>query len=104
MMLKPPPPTFAKSRDEIKSMASAVAADLRKAAEAVRGEPASPTGGGSRQRALPEDLRQRFINVRTALVERGIFDQVLARFDTAAAPQETTLEIADELAKVASTL
>ncbi len=104
MILQPPKPTFAKSLEEIKSTAARVAADLKKAAETAKPEPASPTGGGSRQRGLPEDLRQRFVNLRTALVERGIFDQVLARFDTAAAPQETTLEVAEELAKVAASL
>jgi hypothetical protein len=88
------------TNEELKSMAAEVAGELQSAAG---GEPAA-TGGGSRQRGLSEALRDRFIRVRTALFQRGIFDPVLVRFDTASAPQASTKEIGDELALVASAL
>jgi hypothetical protein len=88
------------TNEELKMMAAEVAAELQSATST---EPAS-TGGGSRQRGLPEPLRDRFIRVRTALFQRGIFDPVLVRFDTASAPQATTKEVGEQLATVASTL
>ncbi len=103
MILQPPRSTFALSAERIKSMAAAVATDLRMAAAGAQ-EPSAPTGGGSRQRGLPEELRQRFIEVRTALIQRGIFDPVLSRFDTSTAPQATTLAIADALQKIAAAM
>ena len=88
------------TNDELWSMAAEVAAELQ---SATGGEPAT-TGGGSRQRGLPEPLRERFIRVRTALFQRGIFDPVLVRFDTASAPQASTREVGEQLAKVVSGL
>jgi hypothetical protein len=84
-------------------------AEIREATAAVAGElraspslsPIAATGGGSRQRGLPEELRMRVIEVRGALYERGIFDPMLSRFDTASAPQATNEEIADELTRIA---
>jgi hypothetical protein len=84
--------------EELKRMAAEVASELQ---AATGGEPAA-TGGGSRQRGLPEPLRQRFVSVRTALFQRGIFDPVLVRFDTASAPQASTEEIAQQLLLVVS--
>lgn len=49
-------------------------------------------------------LRERFINVRAALFQRGIFDPVLVRFDSATAPRATAQEIAEQLATVATNL
>jgi hypothetical protein len=49
-------------------------------------------------------LRERFIGVRAALFQRGIFDPVLVRFDSATAPRATTQEIAEQLASVATNL
>jgi len=72
--------------------------ELKSIAAEVAGELQSATG------ALPEPLRQRFIRVRTALFQRGIFDPVLVRFDTASAPQATTKEIGEQLALVAAGL
>jgi hypothetical protein len=86
------------TNEELKTMAAEVANELQ---SATAGEPAA-AGGGSRQRGLPEPLRQRFISVRTALFQRGIFDPVLVRFDTASAPQASTKEIGEQLAKVSS--
>jgi len=88
------------TNEELKSMAAEVATELQ---SATAGEPAT-TGGGSRQRGLPESLRDRFIRVRTALFQRGIFDPVLVRFDTASAPQASTKEVGEQLAAVASGL
>jgi hypothetical protein len=88
------------TNEELKTMAAEVANELQ---SATAGEPAA-SGGGSRQRGLPEALRQRFIDVRTALFQRGIFDPVLVRFDTASAPQASTKEIGVQLAAVADSL
>ncbi|MGZ8710017.1 MAG: hypothetical protein ACXW28_07315 [Thermoanaerobaculia bacterium] len=49
-------------------------------------------------------LRERFIDVRSALFQRGIFDPVLVRFDSATAPRATKDEIAAQLAAVAQSL
>ena len=62
------------------------------------------SGGGSRQRGLPEELRKRFIDVRSTLYQRGMYDPVLVRFDTASATQATTQEVAAQLATIAETL
>jgi hypothetical protein len=86
--------------EELKAAAMNVAERLRAAGDAGR----AASGGGSRPRALPEDLRLAFIGVRANLYERGIYDPVLVRFDTASAPQAETSAIADELAKVAEGL
>lgn len=86
--------------DRLKQLAAETAEALKSAASS---EPI-PTGGGSRHRGLPEELRQRFIDVRAALFARGIYDPVLVRFDTATAPQATTSEIAEQLATVAAAL
>lgn len=88
------------TNEELKSMAAEVAAELL---SATGGEPAG-SGGGSRQRGLPEPLRERFIRVRTELFQRGIFDPVLVRFDTASAPQASTKETGEQLQAVAAGL
>lgn len=73
--------------DQLKSLAAAVAEALKAA-----GEP------------MPLGLRERFIHVRAALFQRGIYDPVLVRFDTASAPRASTQEIAEQLATVAGSL
>lgn len=88
------------TNEELKSLAVEVAAELL---SATGGEPAA-TGGGSRQRGLPEPLRERFIRVRTALFQRSIFDPVLVRFDTASAPQASKNQIGEQLQSVAAAL
>jgi hypothetical protein len=90
--------------DELKGAASDVARALREASSSVPNEPISGTGGGSRHRGLPEDLRRRFIAVRAELFQRGIFDPILVRFDTATVPQAPTQQIAEQLAAVADSL
>ena len=73
--------------NDLKQMATAVAEELKTAGDA----PAA-------------DLRARFIEVRAVLFQRGIYDPVLVRFDSATAPRASTQEIAEQLAKVAAAL
>lgn len=73
--------------EQLKSMAAAVAEELRNAGE-----------------ALPAEVRSRFIIVRAALFQRGIYDPVLVRFDTASAPRASHQEIGEQLATVAETI
>ena len=49
-------------------------------------------------------LRERFVRVRAELFQRGIFDPVLVRFDSATAPRASAQEIAEQLATVATNL
>jgi len=70
--------------EQLKEMAAAVAAEMR--------------GGVS------PDVRQRFIEVRSELFQRGIYDPVLVRFDSATVPRATNEEIAEQLAAVAESL
>ena len=51
-----------------------------------------------------EDVRESFIAVRTALFQRGIYDPVLVRFDSATAPRATAQEVGEQLASVAQSL
>lgn len=53
---------------------------------------------------LSHDLRARFITVRAALFQRGIYDPVLVRFDTISAPRASTQELGEQLATVAAAL
>lgn len=57
-----------------------------------------------RSGAVSSELRERFINVRAALFQRGIYDPVLVRFDSATAPQASAQEIGEQLAAVAASL
>jgi hypothetical protein len=65
----------------------AAAAELAMALQAAGPEP------------IGAPLRKRFIAVRAALFQRGVFDPVLVRFETA-----PNAEIAAELAKLAESL
>lgn len=87
--------------DQLKAQATALAAELKNL-----GATAAPaaSGGGSRHRGLPEELRARFIDVRAALFQRGIYDPVLVRFDTATGTQASTQEIAEQLETVAAAI
>ena len=89
--------------DELKQLATLVSAELRSAAGSAN-QTIVGTGGGSAHRGLPAELRSSFIDIRAALFQRGIFDPVLVRFDTATVPQASTLEIAERLETVASSL
>jgi hypothetical protein len=75
--------------EELRTIATQVAADLR----AHKGP-----------NRVPEELRRRFIAVRAELFQRGIFDPVLVRFDSATVPQASTQQIADQLAAVVASL
>jgi hypothetical protein len=74
--------------EELKAAASAVAQELQAMGDA-------PVDG---------TLRDRFITVRAELFQRGVYDPVLVRFDSATVAQASTREVAEELAAVASTL
>jgi len=75
--------------EELRTIGAMVAADLRALKEPNR---------------VPEELRRRFIAVRTELFQRGIFDPVLVRFDSATVPRASTQQIADQLAAVVASL
>jgi hypothetical protein len=75
--------------EELRTIGAQVAADLR----AHKGP-----------NRVPEELRSRFIAVRAELFQRGIFDPVLVRFDTATVPQASTRQIAEQLRAVAESL
>lgn len=75
--------------EELRTTGARVAADLRALEEPNR---------------VPEELRRRFIAVRTELFQRGIFDPVLVRFDSATVPRASTQQIADQLAAVVASL
>ena len=73
--------------EELRALAAEVAEELKSATE-----------------PLPLHLRERFIDVRAALFQRGIYDPVLVRFDSATAPRATCSEIAEQLGAVAGGL
>ncbi len=87
--------------DQLKAEATAIAAELKSLGATTA---PAPSGGGSRHRGLPETLHERFIDVRAALFQRGIYDPVLVRFDTATGSQASTQEIAEQLETVAAAL
>lgn len=88
----------------LKESATAVAGELKAAAGAAGDEKLAGTGGGSAHRPIPPDLRNRFLEVRAVLFERGLYDPILVRFDSATVPQAPTAEIADQLALIAESL
>ena len=71
--------------DRLKEMAASVAEELK-------------------SNEVTPALRERFIDVRAALFQRGIYDPVLVRFDSATAPRATKDEIAAQLELVAQSL
>jgi hypothetical protein len=73
--------------DELKTTAAEVARALSEAGDVV----------------APE-LRKRFIAVRAELLQRGVFDPVLVRFDSATVPRASVREIADHLRSIAENL
>ncbi|HEX9163021.1 MAG TPA: hypothetical protein VF980_15050 [Thermoanaerobaculia bacterium] len=75
------------SIDEIKTLGATIAAELKSAS--------SP---------LPPDLRARFIHVRAALFQRGIYDPVLVRFDSATVPQASAAELGEQLSSIVASL
>lgn len=54
--------------------------------------------------AVTPEVHDRFITVRAALFQRGIYDPVLVRYDSATAPKATAQEIGAQLATVAESL
>lgn len=84
-------PPAALPLDQLLQLADAVATEMSSHADESPAE-------------LPEELREHFIRVRGALYQRGVFEPMLARFDTASAPQATTVEVAERLAAIAESL
>ena len=62
--------------------------DLKQLAAEMRGE-------------VTPEVRRRFIEARAELFQRGIYDPVLVRFDSATAPRASAEEIADQLEAIA---
>jgi hypothetical protein len=50
------------------------------------------------------ETRTRAIVLRTRLFQRGFYDPILGRLDSATVPQATVSEIAQQLAKIAEAL
>jgi hypothetical protein len=91
-----------KSLSELGREAERLAAEINEA-----GEGAAADGGahqGSAHRKLPESLRQRFLELRTELFRRGVYDPVLVRFDSATSTQADTPRIAEQLAAFAESI
>ena len=53
---------------------------------------------------LSADLRRRFVAVRAELFQRGVFDPILARFDTVTVTRASTQEVANELAAISASV
>ena len=65
---------------------------------------AAELASAMRAETIDEATRSHFIATRAALFNRGVFDPVLVRFDSATAPRATNGEIAEELEKIAASL
>ena len=72
--------------EELKAEAAALARALREAP------------------SVPADLRKRFIALRASLFGLGVFDPVLARFDSATVARASSEEIAAQLDVLATSL
>jgi len=72
--------------EELKAEAAAVARSLREAP------------------SVSADVRKRFIGLRAALFGRGVFNPVLARFDSATVTRASSEEIAAQLDALATSL
>ena len=77
--------------EDLKTAAANLARELQQSAAASN-------------RDLPAELRARFIAIRAELFQRGVFDPVLVRFDSATVPQASPREIAEQLNLLASNL
>jgi len=54
--------------------------------------------------SVPDGVRKRFIALRAALFTRGLFDPVLARFDSATVARASSEEIAAQLDALTTSL
>jgi len=88
-----------RSAEEIARASVTVAAALRQNPAAT-----GAAGGGSIQRGLSSAVHATFIQLRGALYERGLFDPVLARFDSATAAPASNGEIAEQLDAITQSL
>jgi len=86
--------------EEIRAEAARIAPLLTESG----GDRAAPAGGGSSGRGLPEELRAAVIAVRAALFQRGVYDPILVRFDSATVAPATSAEIAEQLQTISKSL
>lgn len=77
--------------EDLKTAAANVARDIN-------------ASGAQSNRDLSKELRAQFVAIRAELFQRGMFDPVLVRFDSATVPQASPREIAEALTLVASNL
>jgi hypothetical protein len=83
--------------EEKKRPISIPLADLKELALGVAGDLRGAAGGTLA-------VRERFIDVRAALFQRGFYDPVLVRFDSATVPKATNEELADQLTTIVQSL
>lgn len=83
-----------------------MAAEMLTFAEKYKDVTTSPDANQLRLKnaMMAPELRQRFIRVRSELFRRGIYDPVLARFDSHTAPPADAHTVAQQLALVAEGL
>lgn len=87
-------------RRKVQLEAAAVADELMR----LNGGPEEPLIGLHRNRQIAPELRQRFVKIRDRLIQLGINDPILARFDSHTVAQEETSAVARQLAAVAENL
>ncbi len=57
-----------------------------------------------RDNAISGDVRKRFVSLRAALFQQGIYDPVLGRFDSATAPPVSPERLATQLEAIAASI
>jgi len=91
---------------DLKAEAARVAAEMLTFAEKYKDVTTQPDAHQLRLKnaMMAPELRERFIRVRAELFRRGIYDPILARFDSHTAPPADTHSVAQQLALVADQL
>lgn len=85
---------------DLKAEAAAVAAEMLSFAEKYKDVTTAPDANQIRLKnvMMNADVRQRFIRVRAELFRRGIFDPILARFDSYTVAPADAQAVGQELA------
>jgi hypothetical protein len=91
---------------DLKAEAARVAAEMLTFAEKYKDVTTQPDAHQLRLKnaMMAPELRERFIRVRAELYRRGIYDPILARFDSHTAPPVDAHSVAQQLALVADQL
>ena len=91
---------------DLKAEAARVAAEMLSFAEKYKPVTTDPDAHQVRLKnaMMNADLRERFIRVRAELFRRGIFNPVLARFDSHTVAPADALAVGKQLAAVAEKL